>query len=219
MVFSHLCRQMRQSVNTLLFDLGNVIINLNDEHHWWKEVFSGIFRQGTIVSLYQEGFFQEYESGRLSNEDFLNTLSTYLEKGYTTDDIIHRWIALLGDIPEHRFRSLMQYTGQYRVMLLSNTNHIHLNFIQQETESRYGRNLFNEIFEKQYYSHLLNAVKPEERIYRLVLEDAGLKGEEVVFLDDKPENLKAAELLGIRTVHVPKGQEFDTLLRNEGWIR
>jgi putative hydrolase of the HAD superfamily len=219
MVFSHLCRQMRQSVNTLLFDLGNVIINLNDEHHWWKEVFSGIFRQGTIVSLYQEGFFQEYESGRLSNEDFLNTLSTYLEKGYTTDDIIHRWIALLGDIPEHRFRSLMQYTGQYRVMLLSNTNHIHLNFIQQETESRYGRNLFNEIFEKQYYSHHLNAVKPEERIYRLVLEDAGLKGEEVVFLDDKPENLKAAELLGIRTVHVPKGQEFDTLLRNEGWIR
>lgn len=209
---------MSQPITTLLFDLGNVIIDLNDEKHWWQEVFSSIFSKGATAQLYQDGFFQEYESGRLSNEDFLNTLSAHLEEGYSPEDIIQRWVALLGDIPEHRFKSLAQYARQYRVMLLSNTNHFHLDYIHRETASRYGRNIFNEIFEKQYYSHHLNAVKPEAIIYQLVLEDAGLKGEEVLFLDDKPENLEAAKQLGIQTLHVPKGQEFETLLGNGGWI-
>lgn len=209
---------MGKQITTLLFDLGNVIIDLNDEHHWWQVVFSGIFRKGVAEKMYQEGFFREYESGRVSNEDFLSTLSAHLEEGFTSEDILDRWLALLGDIPEHRFRSLAQYGQQYRVMLLSNTNHFHLDHIHRQTESRYGRNLFNEIFEKQYYSHHLHSVKPEERIYREVLEDAGLKGEQVIFLDDKPENLEAAQQLGIHALHVPKGQEFDILLRKTGWI-
>ena len=43
-----------------------------------------------------------------------------------------------------------------------------------------------------------NLIKPEEAIYRKLLSLTGVKGEELVFFDDNPENVKSAGLLGIR---------------------
>jgi putative hydrolase of the HAD superfamily len=40
-------------------------------------------------------------------------------------------------------------------------------------------------------------VKPEEAIYRKLLSMAGVDGGELVFFDDKPENIKGARALGI----------------------
>jgi epoxide hydrolase-like predicted phosphatase len=44
--------------------------------------------------------------------------------------------------------------------------------------------------------------KPDPRIYELTCERAGSAPEASVFLDDNPDNVKAARALGIETVHV-----------------
>ena len=50
------------------------------------------------------------------------------------------------------------------------------------------------------FSYQENACKPEEKIYRALLDRYGLAPEETVFLDDNPDNIAGAERLGIRTV-------------------
>jgi putative hydrolase of the HAD superfamily len=50
-----------------------------------------------------------------------------------------------------------------------------------------------------------NLAKPEAAIYELLLERMGTAPEETLFLDDKPENIEAARLLGIR------GLQFSTV--------
>lgn len=203
-------------IKTLIFDLGNVIIDLKDEQHWWEEVFLSMFDRQAVVELYQDGFFRNYESGKMSDEAFLNSLSVFLKDGYSKDDIRKGWIELLGDLPKHRLEALEALRQSFDVLLLSNTNDIHLQYIHQQLEDEYSFNPFDRIFRKQYYSHHLGTSKPEKEIYRLLIADSGIAPEQSLFMDDKPENLTAAAALGIRTLHIPKGSEFSVLLKNLG---
>jgi putative hydrolase of the HAD superfamily len=50
------------------------------------------------------------------------------------------------------------------------------------------------------FSCEVNLVKPEEAIYQKLLSMLGVKGEEVVFFDDKIENVKSAGALGINAL-------------------
>ena len=51
-----------------------------------------------------------------------------------------------------------------------------------------------------YFSGRLGMAKPDERIYRHVLDGLGAAAEDVVFIDDNPANIRAAEALGMRVV-------------------
>ena len=55
-------------------------------------------------------------------------------------------------------------------------------------------------FEHCTFSCYLPAAKPEPDCYRAVLAILGASPAEVVFLDDRPENVTGAEALGIRSV-------------------
>ena len=56
-------------------------------------------------------------------------------------------------------------------------------------------------FEHCTFSCYLRTVKPEAEIYQAVLSLLGARPGEVIFLDDRPQNVAAAEALGIRGVH------------------
>ena len=55
-------------------------------------------------------------------------------------------------------------------------------------------------FEHCAFSYSLRSVKPEPECYRAVLAMLGAGPADVVFLDDRPENVAAAQALGIRSV-------------------
>ena len=50
------------------------------------------------------------------------------------------------------------------------------------------------------YSCDVNLVKPEEAIYRKLLSMSGVEADELVFFDDKVENIKGAEAIGIKAI-------------------
>ena len=57
-------------------------------------------------------------------------------------------------------------------------------------------------FDKIYESYKLGMRKPENRIYKYILDDLNIKAEETVFLDDLGMNLKTARQIGIQTIKV-----------------
>ena len=74
-------------------------------------------------------------------------------------------------------------------------------------------------FYKVYESYELGMRKPEERIYKHLLNDLEISPEECVFLDDLGVNLKTARRIGIHTIKVndPKIaiSELDNILEIE----
>src|SRR5262249_50815641 len=55
-------------------------------------------------------------------------------------------------------------------------------------------------FEHCVFSYALRSVKPEPECYRAVLATLGANPADVVFVDDKPDNVAGAEALGIGSV-------------------
>lgn len=78
-----------------------------------------------------------------------------------------------------------------RLFILSN------NF--KERSEYYDKNFpfLREFFEKVYYSWQTGYVKPDERCYKLILEENGLKPEECLYFDDSEQNIEVAKTLGL----------------------
>ena len=58
---------------------------------------------------------------------------------------------------------------------------------------------FAEIFDKAYCSALLGCKKPNKEFYEKIFNDLGnIKKEEILFWDDKLENIKGAKDFGIQ---------------------
>jgi putative hydrolase of the HAD superfamily len=82
-------------------------------------------------------------------------------------------------------------TKGYRVGLLSNTETPGMRFFQERQYS---------MFDTTVFSCAEGTRKPEERIYRILLQRLHLSAEEVCFIDDNQEYVDGAKRVGINAI-------------------
>lgn len=71
-------------------------------------------------------------------------------------------------------------------------------------------------FEHVVSSHRLGIRKPDERFYRRLCETVGVDASQVLFVDDRPANVEAAEAAGLRAHLFAGATELRERLRREG---
>jgi epoxide hydrolase-like predicted phosphatase len=59
------------------------------------------------------------------------------------------------------------------------------------------RHQFDDAFDVTIISAEVKIMKPDARIYQLALDQAGVRAQEAVFVDDMPENVEAAQAVGM----------------------
>ena len=64
-------------------------------------------------------------------------------------------------------------------------------------------------FDHHYYSCRLGAAKPAPRAFQLVLRDLGVQPGEVLFIDDRAENIRTARDLGMHTITFTSATALD----------
>lgn len=74
-----------------------------------------------------------------------------------------------------------------------------------------------EDFDALVWSYQHGMVKPDAPIYRLVLEKLGTAPEETLFLDDKPENIEAAQRLGMHGIQFSTVEQLRADLTSAGF--
>jgi len=179
-------------IKTIIFDFGDVFINLDKDG-----------AKKNALTLFEEDSFSEdmiafnvlYEQGLISTREFLDF---YLDNfpNLNEENIFDAWNFTLRDFPKHRLEFLQQLKkeGKYKLILLSNTNELHINWIK-ENVSFYEE--FKACFDEFYLSHKIHLRKPNNDIYEFVLNENDLIANECLFIDDTKENTEAAEKLGI----------------------
>lgn len=198
---------------TLIFDLGNVIIPLADENQWWKDTWCGIFNDPEkIHELRNQGFFIQYEKGDFDSNHFVNELQPFLKSDKSPEDIYTSWNQLLLEIPMHRIDFLRKLKEKYRIYLLSNTNPIHLDYIIDQLKTQHGKDLLADVFHECIYSYQFLEVKPDTSIYTKVLEKIEADASTTLFIDDKTANLEGAAKVGIQTFHITPQQDITEVL-------
>ena len=184
-------------INTIIFDFGNVFVNLDIEaaHKHALETFQ-------IESLSEEmlGFNSFYEQGLISTDEFLEFYSENFPK-LSKEALIDIWNFMLKDFPESRldFLKAIQQSSKYKLILLSNTNALHIDYIKDHV-SFYEE--FKNCFDAFYLSHEINLVKPNQDIFEFILNKNKLKAEECLFIDDNQDNINTANTLNIKTWHI-----------------
>ena len=112
---------------TILLDLGGVLIDV--DYHAAANAFKAL-GYTDFEALYskaqQDHLFDGFETGELSPAAFRDRIRQLHSSGLTDAQIDQCWNAMLGSVPPARLSLVAQLKEHYQVLLLSNTNAIHV---------------------------------------------------------------------------------------------
>ncbi|NNK80112.1 MAG: HAD family phosphatase [Flavobacteriales bacterium] len=202
-----------KDVQLVIFDLGGVILDI--EYQRTQDAFSqlGIKDVDTLYSqASQTSLFDDLETGRISPQAFRSGLRTLAGVSLSDEAIDKAWNALLLDLPIERLGFIQRVKKRYKTCLLSNTNEIHILSFEHRLEERGILEIYRTCFDEVLYSSRIGKRKPDEEVFRYVLELFQIPGEKALFIDDSPQHIEGAASLGIHTVFLDKGEEMQERL-------
>lgn len=205
-----------EKVRNIVFDFGNVLLNLDMSatEKRMNALIGDKYGFSAEKNAYP-AFFEEYEVGKISEEDFLHGLRKMTNDTAQESELKSAWNAMLLDLPAERLEMLLLLRKKYRVFLLSNTNKTHIDFVMRYLLHTYGIDDWDtRYFEKTYYSHLVGLRKPDAEIYNFVAKDAAISPAETLFIDDNSANIATANALGWQTVLHNTDEDIVKVLQN-----
>ena len=190
-------------IQNIIFDFGGVFINLDTD-----AVTEGLNSYGlTAPGAELISLSEQYEKGEVDSKTFLKRVQKGIP-GSQQERIRQIWNATIADFPLSRLDFLLKLKelGRYRMFLLSNTNALHIEQVQENM----GTDIFDRFrgcFDAFYLSHEIGMRKPDPEIFSFVLDKNGLEPEQTLFIDDTKEHVESAAGLGINTWHLDVHKE------------
>ncbi|MGH7144498.1 MAG: HAD family hydrolase [Planctomycetota bacterium] len=184
-------------IDTVMFDLGRVLLKVDTEAFLdaFVERFNKPRHLAASVAL-KEKFLYDWETGRLSQAEVRAYLNENLGLNLAPQEL-RDWI--LTHVPGaeelpgmHALVQGLKRAG-FRVIGLSNIAPLTLAYVNRLSPAV-------QALDELYASCELELFKPDPEIYRVVLAAENKRPEQVVFVDDRPENIAAAAQLGLAVV-------------------
>lgn len=191
-----------EGIKNIIFDLGGVIINLDPQAT--IDAFKNLFQEGFEAmekELYSNKLLDRLETGEITTDEFISFFQSH-KATLPSEHITKAWNSMLLDIPHERILMIRNLARKYRVFLLSNTNQIHLDYINNYVNNEFGFTSMSHPFEKAYYSHQMGLRKPDSEIFETILRDKNLLPAETLFIDDSEQHIVAAKQLDLKTHHL-----------------
>lgn len=202
---------MLKGISSVIFDLGGVIYGV--DYYRTINAFRALgisHFEEVYAKAGQSDLFNTLEVGHISRTAFINQIKTLSTQEMTSSQIVNAWNGmLLGFMPD-ALACLKRLSSTYRLFLLSNTNEIHI----QEIENRVGAAFFSDfcsLFEKVYLSHELGLRKPHPEVFTYILEEQHLLRNETLFIDDSIQHVQGAIKAGLNAYHLKDGERIDQL--------
>lgn len=187
-------------IKNIVFDLGMVLVSFN-----WREYLDSLnfhidIKEKMIEKAFGMSVWNEHDRGVLSDEEFIEFAS---KEAPEIKYPLRKYMSGVGLICKE-----YPYTRKWICSLKQRGYHIYILSNYGKTPYEYAKEHFSFLEEVDgiVISSAVKFVKPEEEIYRYLLDTYCLKAEETVFLDDREDNIEAAEKLGIHGI-VFKGYE------------
>lgn len=202
-----------KGINNIIFDLGNVIIDLDmaATDSAFKKLCANNYHT-IMAKLKEEFFFEKYETGKISTNEFVQTLKSMVGKEVSDKTIIDAWNAMLLTIPDVRYDILNSLKKDYRTFCLSNTNELHIEYVFNQLKQTKGIQNLDDYFERVYLSHEMGQRKPNVEIFETVINDNNLVPSETLFIDDTAGHLEGAKKAGLHTFHMNEGRSLERVV-------
>lgn len=200
----------------IYFDLGNVLTTFSNERMCLQMgQLAGLSEQQVIDMLMPTGTQQDilwqFEAGRLSEDEFYQWFCQQTGVQPNRRELEYACADMFAPIDASMELATKLSRAGHRIGVLSNTNPWHWNFV---TDGRYP--VLNEAFEIRLTSFDAGDMKPAASIYHRATELAGVSAGEILFTDDRPENIEGAQAVGIDAVQFRSTQQLQEELAARG---
>ena len=193
------------SSKTVVFDLGNVLIDWNPRYLYRK-----LFPTETEVEWFLENICDDewnakHDAGQPFSTGIAELSSLHPQFSAQISNWYERWDEMLGGPLEETVEILAELkNNQVPLFILSNWSAE----TYPKAEAIYD---FLHWFDGKIISGEIGKIKPDPDIYKLLIETYDLTPDNTVFIDDKLANVEAAEDSGIHGIHFQNA----ALLRND----
>lgn len=176
----------------VVFDVGNVLVRFSI-----KGLIDYMLECGVQITS-EESFWQiapihDYERGAVSTEYFFARMLDACSKQADVKMIKRLWTEIFS--PDLILLELAKKLNEtYRVAILSNTSELQWNYLLKNYK-------LGEVSKFLMPSFELGYVKPEREIYLKAEGIVGATGSDILFFDDRIENVEAARHCGWQAIH------------------
>jgi FMN phosphatase YigB (HAD superfamily) len=177
-------------VKALLLDLGNVLLELD-----FRRMLSAIglppsaTETAAMTGLDRLEIFDAFERGTLGEADFVRALLPALPRPLTFAEFEAAWNTIFVREVEGIGELLKRVRAKLPLYALTNANPMHMRRAMEFPVMAHFHRIFT--------SYDLGCRKPERCIYEKVCAQIGLESREILFLDDREENVEGARLAGL----------------------
>ena len=200
------------NIDNIIFDLGNVLLNLDFEAS--IKAFHKLGLNEALLNkqqAYADPVFYKLEIGTIKPEVFRERIRQLLDNPEASDrQVDDAWYAMIRDIPPKRVEVLRRLRDSYKIYLFSNTNAIHIGRLLPDFKRKHGFD-FPALFDRTFYSHEIQARKPDSEAYQKVIGLSGVEPGKTLFIDDLEQNIRAAQEVGLKTFWLNEGLEMAEL--------
>jgi len=183
----------------VVFDIGNVLIEWQPER-FFDSVIGPERRSAMFAAVDLHGMNDRVDLGH----HFTETIYATADANPDWRDEIRiwhdRWIEMAAPVIDRSVR-LMQALQANGVPVFSLTN-----FGIQSYDLAARHYPFLRQFDRDFISGHMKVIKPAKRIFEMLEQGSGLGGDDLIFTDDRPDNIAAAQALGWRT-HLFEGPD------------
>ncbi len=181
-----------ERIESVIFDWGGVLID--DPRPGLLRYCANAF--GVPEELYtpvHDSFLDEFHTGRISEETFWREIARKLGKPVPAGSSLWCEAFRSAYVPKPETFSLaaLLHDKGYKIALLSNTELPAVEFFH---EFNYG------MFDVLVFSCVEGVMKPQHKIYEIVLERLACDARQSVFIDDRQDYVQGAKRAGLNTI-------------------
>lgn len=200
---------MTTTIDTVIFDLGGVLIDWNPEY-----VFREVFEDHTemryfLTEVCSPEWNEQQDAGRTLQEATEILVAQFPDYEHQIRTYYNRWQDMLGGAISNSVEILRGLHQKQTHRLYALTNWSHETFpVALELFD------FLHLFEGILVSGEEKLLKPDRRIYELLMSRYGIDGRRALFIDDNPKNVKGAQEAGLNAIRFESPEQLALELKN-----
>ena len=191
---------MNTSIEAVVFDFGNVLVRLdrlricsNLANH------SPLSPEEICSRIYNSDLEYDSETGKYGSREYFRRIKQRIQgnHGWTYEQFQSEFKDVFELNPEG-MEALKAASGRKRIFILSNISYLHALWLFENED-------LVTIPEQHIFSFKVGAMKPDPKIWEVMLRMGSIEARQCLYIDDIKEYCEVAERIGFNSIHYQLG--------------
>jgi epoxide hydrolase-like predicted phosphatase len=200
------------SSKVIVFDLGKVLVDF-DYSIAARKVAARSTKSllNLVYLLSSSSLIVQYECGQVTRREFFEQIRDAVGFQGTLEEFGGYFADIFAEIPQMITLQAELRRRGFKTYIFSNTNDLAIEHVERNFP-------FFKNFDGYIYSCEVGTMKPDAKIYEAMEKLCGRTGANIIYLDDRSENVEAGLARGWRAILHEKPEKSRAALKNIGLV-